>query len=68
MVRQDLAAAGATQYSSMVTLVVFVAYEWGPGNETVLAWMSSVLIQADGGWPSLVLPGAVAALFSFLQQ
>lgn len=46
---------------ALVGVVVWLVYEWGPGNETVTAWVVANLLERFQGWIGVV----VAAAFSF---
>ncbi len=53
---------------ALVGVVVWLVYEWGPGNETVTAWVVANLLERFQGWFGVVVAAVFAFGFVALQQ
>ena len=54
---------------ALVGVVVWIVYEWGPGNETVTPWLVvTVLDRADEGAGVIVAAAIIGFVFTLLQQ
>jgi len=67
-VAADLRSAKASEYAAMAGLGAGLAYEWGPGNESVVSWLAANLIDDAEGWNSILVPATVSAGLALVQQ
>jgi hypothetical protein len=67
--RADLRSGTGRQRMALVGLVGWLAYEWGPGNETVTPWIVfRVLGDAQGDAATIAVPAVVGFGFTLVQQ
>ncbi len=52
----------------LLGVMVWLAYEWGPGNETVTPWLLARLLRDHEGGGAVALTVAVGAGFTAVQQ
>lgn len=52
----------------LVATIVWIAYEWTAGNETLTPWLLISVIDATSGWSSVVLTALVGFGFTTAQQ
>jgi hypothetical protein len=64
----DLRAVGVARAAAMVGVVVWLVYEWGPGNETVTPWILANVLRTTEGWGSVAATVTVAFGFTAAQQ
>lgn len=67
--REDWSTSSRTRRYLLLVVIAGLAYEWGPGNETLTPWLSAALLEAHlpVGTAILLVPAGVAA-FTFAQQ
>ncbi len=56
------------QRGLLVATVVWIAYEWTAGNETLTPWLLVSVIDNTSGWSSIVLTALVGFGFTTAQQ
>lgn len=74
--RSSLRAALATDFReapthrrfALVGVIVWLAYEWGPGNETVTPWVLARIISENSGALVIPITAGVGFTFTTLQQ
>ncbi len=64
----DLRDAPARRRLVLVGVIVWLAYEWGPGNETVTPWLLARLLRDHEGGAAVGVTVAVGVGFTTLQQ
>ena len=64
----DFRAARWRQRLALLGVCAWVAYEWGPGNETVNTLILARIIENNTGAAVIPITAAVAALFTLIQQ
>lgn len=64
----DFRAATGWRRVALAGVVVWLAYEWGPGNETVTPWVVARVIDANDGAAVIALSAAVGFGFTAIQQ
>lgn len=53
---------------ALIAVCAWLAYEWGPGNETVTSWALARLVERFDGVPAVVAAAVFAFGFTTLQQ
>ncbi len=64
----DFSGAAWGQRFALVGVVVWLAYEWGPGNETVTPWLLARIIHGNAGVVVIPITISVGFLFTVVQQ
>lgn len=67
-VQLDFRAAGWRSRLALLAVVFWLAYEWGPGNETVTPFLLAKVIGHTSGAATIPLTAAVGFSFTTLQQ
>ena len=67
-VATDLAAASGRRRLALVGVLVWLAYEWGPGNESVTPWLLAHVIGTTDGIAVIPLTAVVGFVFTTVQQ
>jgi hypothetical protein len=65
---EDFKKSGPLQKLGLLTTAAWLAYEWGPGNETVTPIIGGHVINNVSGPAGMVKVAAVTAGFTFVQQ
>lgn len=64
----DLRAAAGWRRVALAGVVVWMLYEWGPGNETLTPWVVARVIDGQGGVAVIAVTTAVGFTLTFVQQ
>ncbi|CAB4537959.1 MAG: hypothetical protein ACK5CE_11660 [Actinomycetes bacterium] len=68
-VRADFRSSRWRGRLALIAVVAWIAYEWGPGNETVTPFLVlAVLDRTEAGVASVVVPATVGFAFTLVQQ
>jgi hypothetical protein len=67
-VRADLSRSGLLGRVALLGVCAWLAYEWGPGNETFTPWILTRVVSTSDGWTAIVATAAVGFAFTSLQQ
>lgn len=65
---EDISRHGLTQKLGLLATAGWLAYEWGPGNETVTPILAGRVIDATQGPTGIAATAAISAGFTFAQQ
>jgi hypothetical protein len=68
VVAADFRASSFWRRLTLVGVVCWLAYEWGPGNETVTPWIIANIIHHNSGPMVIPVTAAVGFAFTTLQQ
>ena len=66
--REDLASSGLMQKIGLFATALWLAYEWGPGNETITPIINGQVVDRVSGVGGIVTAAAITGGFTFLQQ
>lgn len=66
--RSDFHGSGVWQKVGLLATATWLAYEWGPGNETVTPLLAASVMNRTDGVAGALLVGAAAGIFTFAQQ
>lgn len=64
----DWRGSTARQRLALAGVVAWMAYEWGPGNETVTPWILLRVLDDNEGAMSVLATAAVGLVFTTIQQ
>jgi hypothetical protein len=64
----DFREAPAHRRFALVGVVIWLAYEWGPGNETVTPWVLAKIISENAGVLVIPITAGVGFTFTAAQQ
>jgi hypothetical protein len=64
----DFRGAAWGQRFALIGVVVWLAYEWGPGNETVTPWLLARIIHENAGVVVIPITVGVGFTFTAVQQ
>jgi hypothetical protein len=67
-IKTDFANAAWKQRLALAAVGFWLAYEWGPGNESVTPWLLVNVLGANDGAISIPITTAVGFAFTFAQQ
>lgn len=68
VVSDDYATASTGRRLALVGVVIWLVYEWGPGNESVTPWLLANVIGQTSGIAVIPVTAAVGFVFTVLQQ
>ncbi len=66
--KEDYHTAGFSQKVGLLATAGWLAYEWGPGNETVTPYIAAAVLERTDGYSGAAVTAAVAGGFTFVQQ
>lgn len=66
--RDDFRTSSWRQRGLLVATAMWIAYEWGFGNETLTPWLLVTVIDSTTGVQSMVATASVGFAFTTLQQ
>jgi hypothetical protein len=67
-IRADWRASSWRARLALVAVMAWLAYEWGPGNESVTPWLVIRVLGDNDGVAAIVWPTLVGFGFTFVQQ
>jgi hypothetical protein len=67
-ISKDFRSAAWAQRISLAGVVLWLLYEWGPGNETVTPWILANIIEDNTGAAVIPITAAVGFVFTTAQQ
>jgi hypothetical protein len=67
-IASDFRTSHAARRVALIGVVLWMAYEWGPGNETVTPWLLVRVIGHDEGWLTIPATAIVGFVFTGVQQ
>jgi hypothetical protein len=67
-VRTDWRSSAWRQRLVLIGVAAWLAYEWGPGNESVTPWLVVRVLDRNDGVAAVVWPTVVGFAFTFAQQ
>ncbi len=68
VVAADFRSSSFWRRLTLIGVVCWLAYEWGPGNETVTPWMIANIIHHNSGLTVIPVTAAVGFVFTAVQQ